>query len=82
MAGFHEVIYNEKTKAAMEEAKKAGRSTWRISSTMFTHLKHDTDCTPLPEISHLFDPGMSLAQYGNKTANDILMEELKATNMY
>ena len=38
MAGFHEVIYDEKAKAAMEKAKKEGRSTWRVSSTMFTHF--------------------------------------------
>ena len=32
-------------------------------------------------MSHLFDHEMSLEQYGRKTAYDILMEELKATNM-
>ena len=81
MAGFHEVVYDEKAKAAMEQAKAAGRSTWRVSSTMFTHLRYDTDCTPLQEMSHLFDPEMSLEQYGKRTAYDILLEELKATNM-
>ena len=47
-AGFHEVIYTEGTKAAMEKAIEEGRSTWRVSSTMFTHFMNETNCTPLP----------------------------------
>jgi isopenicillin N synthase-like dioxygenase len=49
-AGFHEVVCTEGTNIAMEKALEEGRSTWRISSTMFTHFRNDTDCSPLPEV--------------------------------
>ena len=54
LAGFHEVIYTEQTKAAMLKAESEGRSTWRVSSTMFTHFRFDTDCSPMPELFHLY----------------------------
>jgi hypothetical protein len=38
----------------MESAKADGRSTWRVSSTMFTHFRNDTDCSPMAELSHLY----------------------------
>lgn len=50
LAGFHEVVYTEKTKESMLKAKAEERSTWRVSSTMFTHFRHDVDCSPMPEL--------------------------------
>ncbi|KAL7751514.1 hypothetical protein RI367_002977 [Sorochytrium milnesiophthora] len=41
LAGYHEVICNEGTVAAYERAKKEGRITWRISSTLFFHASSD-----------------------------------------
>lgn len=55
MAGFHEVVYTDETKAAFEKAKADGQATWRVSSTMFTTFKYNTDCSPLPELAHLYD---------------------------
>lgn len=48
LAGFHEVIYTEATKAAYLAAKEADRSFWRVSSTMFTHMRYNVDCSPMP----------------------------------
>ena len=58
-AGLHEVVYTDQTKAAMEKAVENDKSTWRVSSTMFTHFKFDTDCTPLSELSTLVDSEVS-----------------------
>lgn len=33
-AGMHEVVVSSKTLEAVEAAKKAGRSLWRVSSTV------------------------------------------------
>jgi len=46
-AGFHEVIYSEKTKLAVEKAKAEGRILWRISSTLFSHIRKDVVLEPL-----------------------------------
>ena len=60
LSGFHEVIYTEGTKAAMEKAKEEiaegkDRSFWRVSSTLFSHLRYDVDISPLSELSHLYN---------------------------
>jgi len=47
LAGFHEVIVSEATVAAIETAKKAGRSLWRVSSTLFSHIASDNVLQPL-----------------------------------
>jgi len=46
-AGFHEVIYTEKTKLAMEKAKAEGKILWRISSTLFSHIRKDVTLEPI-----------------------------------
>ena len=38
LVGFHEVVVTEGTVAAAEASKAAGRSMWRVSSTVFTHV--------------------------------------------
>ena len=80
LAGFHEVIYTDQTKAAMQKAESEGRSTWRVSSTMFTHFRNDVDCSPMLELSHLYSRE-DAEKYPPMTAFDILMTELDATNM-
>jgi isopenicillin N synthase-like dioxygenase len=47
LAGFHEVVVSEQTIQAINEASKAGRSLWRVSSTMFTHIASDHILQPL-----------------------------------
>ena len=60
MAGYHEVMYAESTKKTIErkrEENKKGKnhSMWRISSTLFSHCRHDVDLTPMVEMAHLHD---------------------------
>lgn len=59
-AGYHEVIYTEKAKEVVEQKKKenaAGSNhiLWRISSTLFSHLRYDVDLSPIEDASHLWD---------------------------
>ena len=54
-AGYHEVVYTEKTKEVVDRKLAENQNgseniMWRISSTLFGHLRHDTDLTPLPEL--------------------------------
>jgi hypothetical protein len=55
---------------------------WRISSTLFGHLRHDVDLTPIPEIEHLFNKeAVAAGKYPKMTAQEKLMEELRAANL-
>lgn len=47
IAGFHEVVVSDKTVAAIDRAREAGRSLWRISSTCFTAIQSDDVLRPL-----------------------------------
>jgi hypothetical protein len=53
LAGFHEVIYTQATKDAVEQVKKENELTekpkilWRVSSTLFSHLRYNVDLSPL-----------------------------------
>ncbi|PPQ99564.1 hypothetical protein CVT24_005352 [Panaeolus cyanescens] len=51
-AGFHEVIVNEQTLAAIERRKEQfpDRPLIRISSTFFWHLSSDYDLVPIPTL--------------------------------
>lgn len=53
-AGFHEVVCNQATLAAMERQKQEnpGRPLVRISSTFFYHLSPEELIEPLPELEH------------------------------
>ena len=46
-AGYHEVVNTDQCKEAASAAISAGQSAWRISSTMFTTVNHDTILEPL-----------------------------------
>ena len=87
LAGFHEVMYTQATKDKRDEnirvTQETGekRSTWRISSTLFSHLRHDVDLTPLPEMAHLYNAEEAARKYRPMTAWDKLVEELKSINL-
>lgn len=56
LAGYHEVMYTEGTKAAMEVARQdPKRILWRVSSTLFSHLRYNVDISPMPEMKELID---------------------------
>jgi isopenicillin N synthase-like dioxygenase len=50
-AGFHEVVVNEATMAAIEARRPSGRPLIRISSTFFWHLSSDYDLAPIKELA-------------------------------
>jgi isopenicillin N synthase-like dioxygenase len=46
-AGYHEVVVNDNTLNTIAKRKAAGKSLWRISSTLFGHIQSDQLLTPL-----------------------------------
>lgn len=46
-AGFHEVVSTEESKRQAEEAKKHGKSPWRINTTLFASTQPDVILKPL-----------------------------------
>ena len=87
MAGYHEVVYTDKTKEVVDrklaENKEGAKNImWRISSTLFSHLRYNVDLTPLSEIAGLHHAeNVAAGKYKTMTAHDKLMEELKAINL-
>ncbi|KCV71649.1 hypothetical protein H696_01068 [Fonticula alba] len=46
-AGYHEVVFDETTRRALDAARAANRPLWRVSSTMFHHINSDATLEPL-----------------------------------
>ena len=69
LAGFHEVIYTQATKDAVERVKQEAEETgkqkilWRVSSTLFSHLRYNVDLSPLKELEGLYNKEESLKKY-------------------
>lgn len=61
LAGFHEVVYTQATKDTLvrlrkeSEARCEHRIEWRVSSTLFSHLRYDVDLSPLPELEGFYN---------------------------
>ena len=87
MAGFHEVMYTGETQKvyeqkALENQNGSNNILWRISSTLFGHLRYNVDLTPIEEIKHLHNKeNMAAGKYKKMTAHEKLMEELCAINL-
>jgi hypothetical protein len=86
LAGYHEVIYTDATKAALDKAKQEiaegqQRVLWRVSSTVFSHIRYDVDLSPMPEMRGFYDEEEARAKYRKMTAHEKLMEELTAINL-
>jgi len=75
MAGYHEVIYTEQTQQVIDkklEENKNGASNilWRISSTLFGHLRYDVDLSPLEDIKELHNKeNIQKGKYKKMTAH-------------
>jgi len=76
-AGYHEVAYTDKTHEAHLKAKANNKITWRVSSTLFSHIRHDVDLQPLGR----FSTEEARKQYPPIQAYDQVMEELKAIGL-
>lgn len=83
LAGYHEVIYTEDTKKAMQVASEdPDRVMWRVSSTLFSHFRFDTDLSPMNELKKIgLITQEQASKYKKMTALEKLMEELTATSM-
>lgn len=86
LSGYHEVIYTEATKEAADKARDenlngANRILWRVSSTLFSHLRYNVDISPLPEMKAFYNEEEAREKYRPMTAHDKLMEELRAINL-
>jgi isopenicillin N synthase-like dioxygenase len=48
LAGFHEVVVNTETIKVIDKKRKEGKSLWRVSSTLFSHINSDQVSLLLP----------------------------------
>lgn len=76
-AGFHEVIYTEKTKAACEKAKAEGRIPWRVSSTLFSHIRSDVMLEPFGHLA----TEEAKKNYPGILTKDQVLSEIKAIGL-
>lgn len=76
LAGFHEVIVTDATLAAVRRRKALGGSHWRVSSTLFSHLRSDALLQPVP--GSRFDQRVS---YPAVKVGQQVEEELRAIKL-
>ena len=77
-AGFHEVVHTPEAVAAADAARLAGRSTWRVSSTLFAHIASDQILQPLGHFADL--PGVA-ADYPATPAGEYVESELSVIKL-
>lgn len=76
--GFHEVISTDATQAKYDSLLESkGEEQWRVSSTLFQHIRLDVDLSP----HESFKTKESIKKYPPMTALDLLEEELTAINL-
>ena len=71
--GFHEVIYTDEVEAAKNRAISQGRIPWRVSSTLFSHIRSDVILEPLGR----FATEEAKTKYKPISAIDHVLNELK-----
>ena len=77
--GFHEVIYSEGTeKKYNDNFESKGKDQWRVSSTLFSHIRHNVLLEPKKQ----FRTPEALEKYKPLTSYELLEEELKAINLH
>lgn len=76
-AGMHEVVHTPEAVAAAEAARLAGRSTWRVSSTLFAHIASDQLLRPL---GHFADGDLA-GKYPATLAGEYVESELSVINL-
>lgn len=82
-AGFHEVVYTDATKERVQKRIEENKDAhvWRVSSTLFSHIRHDQSLAPLDCLSDKWDEGAK-EKYYDITSEEKTMEELKAINLH
>jgi len=76
-AGFHEVIVSDATLEKAQEARLNNRSTWRVSSTLFSGFNYKHTLQPLPKFQDL----PAAKDYPPISVYKFVEEELKAINL-
>jgi isopenicillin N synthase-like dioxygenase len=77
LRGFHEVVVDEKTVAAVTNARAVpGKSLWRVSSTLFAHVQSDQRLRPLGQYADECGP-VRAAEF-DVLAGDQVAAELRA----
>eukprot|EP00948_MAST-09A_sp_MAST-9A-sp1_P000039 g39.t1 len=74
LAGFHEVVVTERTLDAYKKRVGKGNSHWRISSTLFSHLRSSVDLEPVAHFN-------TAKNYPKIKVGDQVKNELKAINL-
>ena len=75
MAGYHEVVVNDATKSVIEKRKQENKSLWRVSSTLFSHLRSDDWLEPLPQYKNDKYPRIKV---GEQVQNEL--KEIQLSN--
>lgn len=87
---MHEVVFTDATARALAAAAAAGRSQWRVSSTLFAHAASDALLRPLGRfgVSAGVSSDMSadtqqqqLSAYPPTLAGEYVRKELEAINL-
>lgn len=52
IAGFHEVVVNERTLDVIEQRKAANKTLWRVSSTLFSQIASDQLLQPIGKFAN------------------------------
>jgi len=87
LAGYHEVVFSDTTKVVVdrklqENEEGAKNILWRISSTLFSHIRYDVDLSPIEGMAQLHNQeNIKAGKYPRITAHEKLMEELRAINL-
>lgn len=75
--GYHEVIYTDAVKEAKDKAIAEGRIPWRVSSTLFSHIRYGATLEPLGK----FKTEQSVKKYPAIDAKEFSMKELDLINL-
>ncbi|KAM0941486.1 putative isopenicillin N synthase [Dioscorea sansibarensis] len=77
LAGMHEVVVNNCTLDAIEQARQQNRSLWRVSSTLFAHIASDATLKPL---GHFAESPLAV-NYPSMLAGEFVEQELLVINL-
>lgn len=77
LRGMHEVVVSEATVRVAEEAKRTKSSLWRVSSTLFGHVRSDALLSPVGHFANLPEA----SKYAGIRAGEQVAEELRALEL-
>ena len=77
LAGYHEVVVTDDTIRAIDARKKGGKSLWRVSSTLFSHIQSDHILKPLEP----FNIPEKIEEYPPIFTGDQVQKELQAIKL-